>query len=89
MRWAFDPAQGKCITFSYGGCKGNGNQFYSEKECKEYCGAPPLTGTPSPPTPRCAVPGEPGRQPAPSPALPWVGRSGSAWGWDRAVLGLG
>uniref|UniRef100_A0A803V0L4 Protein AMBP n=1 Tax=Ficedula albicollis TaxID=59894 RepID=A0A803V0L4_FICAL len=41
-RWAFDAAQGKCITFSYGGCKGNGNQFYSEKECKEYCGAPQL-----------------------------------------------
>uniref|UniRef100_A0A8B9NEV1 Alpha-1-microglobulin/bikunin precursor n=1 Tax=Accipiter nisus TaxID=211598 RepID=A0A8B9NEV1_9AVES len=36
-RWAFDAARGKCITFSYGGCKGNGNQFYSEKECKEYC----------------------------------------------------
>ncbi|NXU51211.1 AMBP protein, partial [Turnix velox] len=44
-RWAFDAAQGKCITFSYGGCKGNGNQFYSEKECKEYCGAPSLAGT--------------------------------------------
>ncbi|XP_025961981.2 protein AMBP [Dromaius novaehollandiae] len=42
IRWAFDAAQGKCITFNYGGCKGNGNQFYSEKECKEYCGAPPL-----------------------------------------------
>uniref|UniRef100_A0A8B9NN72 Protein AMBP n=1 Tax=Accipiter nisus TaxID=211598 RepID=A0A8B9NN72_9AVES len=42
-RWAFDAARGKCITFSYGGCKGNGNQFYSEKECKEYCGAPPVT----------------------------------------------
>ncbi|NWY33240.1 AMBP protein, partial [Pheucticus melanocephalus] len=41
-RWAFDAAQGKCITFSYGGCKGNGNQFYSEKECKEYCGATQL-----------------------------------------------
>ncbi|NXC68676.1 AMBP protein, partial [Anhinga anhinga] len=41
-RWAFDATQGKCVTFSYGGCKGNGNQFYSEKECKEYCGAPPL-----------------------------------------------
>lgn len=44
LRWAFDAAQGKCIKFSYGGCKGNGNQFYSEKECKEYCGAPPLAG---------------------------------------------
>ncbi|NXS75441.1 AMBP protein, partial [Pandion haliaetus] len=46
-RWAFDVAQGKCITFSYGGCKGNGNQFYSEKECKEYCGAFPLAGIPT------------------------------------------
>ncbi|NWH99916.1 AMBP protein, partial [Tichodroma muraria] len=45
MRWAFNAAQGKCITFGYGGCKGNGNQFYSEKECKEYCGAPQLAGT--------------------------------------------
>nr|BAA13453.1 alpha1-microglobulin/bikunin precursor (AMBP) [Xenopus laevis] len=36
--WAFDAAQGKCVTFSYGGCQGNGNQFYTEKECKEYCG---------------------------------------------------
>ncbi|XP_029469846.1 protein AMBP isoform X2 [Rhinatrema bivittatum] len=38
--WAFDSRQGKCVTFIYGGCHGNGNKFYTEKECKEYCGVP-------------------------------------------------
>ncbi|KAM6170023.1 protein AMBP [Rhynchocyon petersi] len=38
--WAFDAKQGKCILFIYGGCSGNGNKFYSEKECQEYCGNP-------------------------------------------------
>ncbi|MCQ7614294.1 BPTI/Kunitz-type proteinase inhibitor domain-containing protein, partial [Salmonella enterica] len=38
--WAFDAVQGKCVHFVYGGCQGNGNKFYSEKECKEYCGVP-------------------------------------------------
>ncbi|XP_078282097.1 protein AMBP [Rhinoraja longicauda] len=35
--WAFDSVTGKCITFKYGGCEGNGNRFYTEKECMEYC----------------------------------------------------
>ncbi|XP_073412163.1 protein AMBP [Dendrobates tinctorius] len=39
-RWAFDATEGKCVTFEYGGCQGNGNHFYTEKECKEYCGVP-------------------------------------------------
>lgn len=38
--WAFDAVQGRCVLFQYGGCQGNGNKFYSEKECKEYCGVP-------------------------------------------------
>lgn len=38
--WAYDAVQGRCVRFVYGGCQGNGNKFYSEKECKEYCGAP-------------------------------------------------
>ncbi|XP_050976855.1 protein AMBP [Labeo rohita] len=36
--WAFDSTAGKCVSFKYGGCKGNGNKFYSKKECEEYCG---------------------------------------------------
>lgn len=94
-RWAFDAAQGKCITFSYGGCKGNGNKFYSEKECKEYCGAPQLSGIPlGPPTP--------GQQPAPPPVLHWIclgeglGCPGLGWicpdsGWvkEESLMGLG
>ncbi|XP_061119771.1 protein AMBP [Conger conger] len=36
--WAFNSTEGKCIPFKYGGCKGNGNKFYSQKECDEYCG---------------------------------------------------
>nr|XP_025858478.1 protein AMBP [Vulpes vulpes] len=38
--WAYDAVRGRCVSFVYGGCQGNGNKFYSEKECKEYCGAP-------------------------------------------------
>ncbi|XP_075041505.1 protein AMBP [Mixophyes fleayi] len=41
-RWAFDSTQGKCVTFKYSGCRGNGNHFYTEKECKEYCGIPSI-----------------------------------------------
>ncbi|KAK7132003.1 hypothetical protein R3I93_018531 [Phoxinus phoxinus] len=36
--WAFDSAAGKCVSFIYGGCKGNGNKFNSQKECEESCG---------------------------------------------------
>ncbi|MCI4388590.1 hypothetical protein PGIGA_G00087840, partial [Pangasianodon gigas] len=36
--WAFDSTNGKCVTFNYGGCDGNGNRFYTQKECEEYCG---------------------------------------------------
>uniref|UniRef100_UPI00398F5B9B protein AMBP n=1 Tax=Pristiophorus japonicus TaxID=55135 RepID=UPI00398F5B9B len=39
--WAFDSIIGKCIPFKYSGCQGNGNKFYTQKECQEYCDAVP------------------------------------------------
>ncbi|XDV53873.1 hypothetical protein PO909_022277, partial [Leuciscus waleckii] len=36
--WAFDSSAGKCVSFIYGGCKGNDNKFHSQKECEEDCG---------------------------------------------------
>ncbi|XP_067868988.1 protein AMBP-like [Heterodontus francisci] len=35
--WAFDSVIGKCVAFKYSGCQGNGNKFYTRKECEEYC----------------------------------------------------
>ncbi|KAG8543466.1 hypothetical protein GDO81_024598 [Engystomops pustulosus] len=36
-RWGFDAAQGKCVSFNFGGCKRNGNNFKSENKCKKKC----------------------------------------------------
>ncbi|XP_041050359.1 inter-alpha-trypsin inhibitor-like [Carcharodon carcharias] len=39
--WAFDSVIGKCAPFQYSGCQGNGNKFYTQKECEEYCDVVP------------------------------------------------
>ncbi|GAB6024702.1 hypothetical protein CHUAL_009835 [Chamberlinius hualienensis] len=44
-RWFYDNAVGSCRGFIYGGCNGNENNFGSEKECDDRCGAKP---TPKP-----------------------------------------
>lgn len=36
-KWAFNKTENKCITFIYGGCLGNENNFNSEVECMHYC----------------------------------------------------
>ncbi|KAK8394131.1 hypothetical protein O3P69_006372 [Scylla paramamosain] len=36
-RWFYDENAGSCKQFSYGGCKGNDNNFLSEKECMQRC----------------------------------------------------
>ncbi|KAH8350529.1 hypothetical protein KR067_006427, partial [Drosophila pandora] len=36
-RWTYDSSNNKCFTFSYGGCRGNENNFLTRQECEEKC----------------------------------------------------
>uniref|UniRef100_A0A914Y7K8 BPTI/Kunitz inhibitor domain-containing protein n=1 Tax=Panagrolaimus superbus TaxID=310955 RepID=A0A914Y7K8_9BILA len=36
-RWHFNEQQGECEPFSYGGCAGNRNHFFSRRECEIHC----------------------------------------------------
>ncbi|XP_055944317.1 zonadhesin-like [Argiope bruennichi] len=38
-RYYYDPKTDKCSKFIYGGCRGNKNNFKTEEECYEKCGA--------------------------------------------------
>ncbi|XP_032533386.1 kunitz-type protease inhibitor 2 [Chiroxiphia lanceolata] len=40
-RWFFNASSGTCESFVFGGCGGNGNNFGSERECREGCGGVP------------------------------------------------
>ncbi|XP_037777653.1 uncharacterized protein LOC119574483 [Penaeus monodon] len=35
--WAYDAASETCVTFIYGGCKGNDNNFMTEQQCLAAC----------------------------------------------------
>lgn len=37
--WYFNSQSGRCEAFSYGGCDGNANRFYSEEQCERQCGS--------------------------------------------------
>uniref|UniRef100_A0A0C9SDN8 Putative serine proteinase inhibitor n=1 Tax=Amblyomma americanum TaxID=6943 RepID=A0A0C9SDN8_AMBAM len=39
-RFYFNPAEGKCSFFIYGGCEGNENNFETIEECEKTCGEP-------------------------------------------------
>ncbi|XP_075972312.1 extracellular matrix protein f-spondin [Anticarsia gemmatalis] len=47
QRWTFVAMKGMCIPFSYGGCRGNQNNFITQEDCTNTCsvilggGAPP------------------------------------------------
>ncbi len=37
-RWFYDPEEGSCQPFVYGGCEGNDNNFETAEACQEACG---------------------------------------------------
>nr|CAD7409574.1 unnamed protein product [Timema poppensis] len=36
-RWFFDKDSAACHKFSYGGCRGNSNNFLTKEECEQTC----------------------------------------------------
>ncbi|RXG67262.1 Boophilin-H2 [Armadillidium vulgare] len=40
-KFGFNSETGRCESFSYGGCHGNGNRFVSFEECFSLCGGKP------------------------------------------------
>jgi len=44
QRWYFDVANDSCMPFTFGGCKGNDNQFSSLQECQTHCTPSVLQG---------------------------------------------
>ncbi|KAG8449638.1 hypothetical protein GDO86_016323 [Hymenochirus boettgeri] len=37
IRWYYDPEARRCMSFTYGGCAGNYNNFIKQSECMNYC----------------------------------------------------
>ena len=35
--WAYDKKKGRCVPFTYGGCGGNLNRFFSRDQCQQTC----------------------------------------------------
>ncbi|CAD7079098.1 unnamed protein product [Hermetia illucens] len=36
-RFRYKPDTNECIQFIYGGCGGNGNNFFTKESCEEVC----------------------------------------------------
>uniref|UniRef100_V9KSN1 Kunitz-type protease inhibitor 1-like protein n=1 Tax=Callorhinchus milii TaxID=7868 RepID=V9KSN1_CALMI len=52
-RWAYNGKRGVCEKFTYGGCKGNQNNYVTEKECWQACNG---VGVEKKPTGRAGLP---------------------------------
>ncbi|XP_071454258.1 papilin isoform X2 [Hetaerina americana] len=64
-RWFYDQDDRMCKSFTYGGCKGNDNNFHTEKACHQQCLQPGRTRV----TDICALPKDMG--PCPGSLLRW------------------
>ena len=54
-RWAYSPERRRCVTFWYGGCHPNANNFATKRECNEACRWVDVLCGDSPCLPRPAV----------------------------------
>uniref|UniRef100_A0A131YU26 Tissue factor pathway inhibitor n=1 Tax=Rhipicephalus appendiculatus TaxID=34631 RepID=A0A131YU26_RHIAP len=36
-RWYFNKEKRSCVTFIYGGCQGNANNFLTQSDCEDFC----------------------------------------------------
>ncbi|XP_017062546.1 papilin isoform X2 [Drosophila ficusphila] len=63
LRWYFDERTGGCHEFEFTGCRGNRNNFVSERECLSFCRGQAPQPEPQPPAPTnpvCSQPPEAG-----------------------------
>lgn len=87
-RWAYDAAAGACVSFTYGGCGGNANNFASREACEAVCAATaPAPSMPAAgialtmlPDSRIAAGAGSSQAPAAAPAAPTAASSGGGGG---------
>ena len=55
-KWYFDYSTSQCIQFNFGGCQGNGNNFFTKEECNDFCKSNSGKRQGSSPEEVCALP---------------------------------